>query len=49
MASTRLDFPDPFGKGPFEYVELPTGFELKSKFTYNNQTASIFVGVPKQP
>jgi len=43
------DYPDPFGEGPFEYVELPTGFELKSKFTYNNQTANILVGVPKQP
>ena len=43
-----LDFPDPFGKGPFEYVELPMGFELTSKLVHNNQPVSIVVGVPRQ-
>jgi hypothetical protein len=43
-----MDYPDPFGKGPFEYVELPMGFELRSKLTHNNQPVSIIVGVPKQ-
>jgi hypothetical protein len=42
------DYPDPYGKGPFEYVELPVGFELKSKYVSNGQVTNIIVGVPNK-
>jgi hypothetical protein len=42
------DYPDPYGKGPFEYVELPVGFELKSKYVSVGQVTNIIVGVPNK-
>jgi hypothetical protein len=39
---------DPFGQGPFEYRELPGGFELKSKLTYQDKPVTLTVGQGKK-
>ena len=38
------NYPDPFGKGPFEYRALPQGFELKSKLIYKDEPVTLTAG-----
>jgi hypothetical protein len=43
------DFPDPFGKGPFEYRALPQGFELRSQLRDpQGQPVTLTVGTAKK-
>jgi hypothetical protein len=43
------DYPDPFGKGPFLYQEIPGGFVLKSKLAQaDNKPVQLTVGTMTQ-
>jgi hypothetical protein len=41
-------YPDPFGKGPFEYQEIPGGFMLKSKLMHADKPVTLTIGVVKK-
>jgi hypothetical protein len=42
-------YPDPFGKGPFSYQEIPGGFVLKSNLNQDDsKPVQLTVGVTAQ-